>query len=92
MRNVTSPHQSIRQWRSKGQFYYLITARLLNTIQLFVLFCFFAISWATPLAYGSSQARGLIGAETTGLHQGHSNAGSDPCLQPTPKLTATPDR
>ena len=33
----------------------------------FVLFCLFAISWATPAAYGGSQARGLIGAVATGL-------------------------
>ena len=50
-----------------------------------------AISWVTPAAYGGSQARGLIGAVATGLHQSHSNAGSEPRLQPTPQLTATPD-
>ena len=38
-----------------------------------------------------SRARGLIGAVATGLRQGHSNVGSEPCLQPTPQLTATPD-
>ena len=91
MRNVTSPHQSIRQWRSKGQFYYLITARLLNTIQLFVLFCLFAISWAAPSAYGSSQARGPIRAVATSLRHSHSNVGSELHLQPTPRLTATLD-
>ena len=57
----------------------------------FVLFCLFAISWAAPAAYGGSQARGLIGAVATGLRQSHSNAGSEPRLQPTPQLTATPD-
>ena len=50
-----------------------------------------AISWAAPAAYGGSQARGPIGAVATGLHQSHSNAGSEPRLQPTPQLTATPD-
>ena len=30
--------------------------------------------------------------QTSVLHQNHSNAGSEPCLQPTPQLTATPDR
>ena len=54
-------------------------------------FCLFAISWATPAAYGGSQARGLIGAIATSLHQGHSNVGSRPHLQPTPQLMATPD-
>ena len=52
----------------------------------------FAISWAAPVAYGGSQARGRIGAVATGLRQSHSNAGSEPHLQPTPQLTATPDR
>ena len=51
----------------------------------------FAISRAIPMAYGGSQARGLIGAVATGVHQGHSNMGSEPRLQPTPKLMATPD-
>ena len=55
-----------------------------------------AISWAAPAAYGGSQARGRIGAVATGLRQSHSNAGSEPHLQPTPipqlQLTATPDR
>ena len=51
-----------------------------------------AISWAAPSAYGGSQARGRIGAVATGLRQSHSNAGSEPRLQPTPQLTATPDR
>ena len=56
------------------------------------LFGLFAISWATPVAYGGSQARGPIGAVATGLRQSHSNAGSEPRLQPTPQLMATPDR
>ena len=50
----------------------------------FCLFVFFvvvvAISWATPAAYGGSQARGPIGTVATGLHHSHSNAGSEPCL------------
>ena len=58
----------------------------------FFFFCLFAISWATPVAYGGSQARVPIGAVATGLRQSHSNAGSKPRLQPTPQLTATPDR
>ena len=67
----------------------------------FFVFCLFvvvvvvvvvAISWAAPAAYGGSQARGPIGAVATSLRQSHSNAGSEPCLQPTPQLTATPDR
>ena len=56
------------------------------------LFCLFAISWAAVAAYGDSQASGRIGAVATGLHQSHSNAGSEPRLQPTPQLMATLDR
>ena len=50
-----------------------------------------AIFWAAPAAYEGSQARGLIRATAAGLHQSYSNAGSEPCLQPTPQLTATLD-
>ena len=61
----------------------------------FFVFCvvvvIVAISWAAPAAYGGSQARGRIGAVAPGLCQSHSNAGSEPSLQPTPQLTATPD-
>ena len=57
----------------------------------FFFVCFFAFSWATPAAYGGSQARGLIRAVATSLCQSHSNAGSEPCLQPTPQLMATLD-
>ena len=49
---------------------------------LFVCFCLFAFSRATPTAHGGSQARGLIGAVAAGLRQSHSNAGSNPRLQP----------
>ena len=52
---------------------------------------FFLLFRAVPAAYGGSQARGLIGAPASGLHHSHSNARSQPCLRPTPQLTATPD-
>ena len=59
---------------------------------IFCLFvCLFAISWATPVAYGGSQARGLIGAAAAGLHQSHSKVGSKQRLRPTPQLMATVD-
>ena len=58
----------------------------------FFFFVFLLFLWAAPAAYGGSQARGLIGAVATGLRQSHSNAVSEPRLQPTPQLTATPDR
>ena len=37
------------------------------------------------------KARGPIGATAAGLYHSHSNAGSEPCLGPTPQLTAMPD-
>ena len=42
---------------------------------------------AVPAAYGGSQARGLTGAVAAGLHHSHShsNTGSKPRLQPTPR-------
>ena len=58
---------------------------------LLFFFCLFAISWAAPAAYGGSQARDLIGTVATGLRQSHSNARSEPHLQPTPELTAMLD-
>ena len=68
------------------------TLHLTDEHSLFVcLFCLFAISWAAPLTYGGSQARSLIGAVAASLYQNHRNAGSEPRLQPTPQLTATPD-
>ena len=61
-------------------------------IYLFIyLFSLFAFSRATPVAYGGSQARGIIGAVAASLCQSHSNAGSEPHLQPIPQLMATPD-
>ena len=39
-------------------------------------FFFFSFFWAAPLAYGGSQARGLIGTTAAGLH--HSQAAQDP--------------
>ena len=69
--------------------------RLLQTVHysknFFFFFDFFAISRAASVAYGGSQARGLIGAIVAGLYQGHSYSGSKPRLQPTPQLMATQD-
>ena len=50
--------------------------------QCFVLFCFsffflFGLFKAAPAAYGSSQARGQIGAIAASLHYSHSNMGSE---------------
>ena len=54
-------------------------------------FFFFAFSRAVPVACGGSQVRGQIGAVAAGLHQSHSNVGSEPRLQPTPQLMVTQD-
>ena len=62
--------------------------------QALIFFFFFVLlpfSWAAPVAYGVSQARGRIGAVAAGLRQSHSNVGSERHLQPTPQLAATPD-
>ena len=42
-------------------------------------------------AYGGSQGRCQIVAMAAGLRHSHSNAGSEPRLQPTPQLIAMPD-
>ena len=52
------------------------------------IFCLF---WAAPKAHGSSQASGRIKAVAAGLHHSHSHSRSEPSLQLTPPLTATPD-
>ena len=53
---------------------------------------FFFFSFKAALtAYGSSQARGWIGAVAVCLYHSHSSAGSDPRLRPIPQLTARPD-
>ena len=57
----------------------------------FFFFWLFGFSRAAPVAYGGSQAKGLIGAVAAGLHQSHSNTRSEPSLRPTPQLLATPD-
>ena len=41
-----------------------------------------------PGASRSSWIRGQIGAAAAGLYHSHGNAGSKPCLQPTPQLMA----
>ena len=46
---------------------------------------------AAPAAYGGSQARSPIGAVATGLQYSRSIARSEPCLQPTPQVTAILD-
>ena len=71
----------------------LIFFHIQFSLDLFIyfLFLFFVFSRATPVAYGRSQARGLIGAVAASLWLRHSNTRSEPGLQPTPQLTATLD-
>ena len=66
----------------------------LYNISFFPFFFFFFFFWllrATLATHESSQARGWIGAVAAGLHCSHSNAGSEPCLWPTPQLRAILD-
>ena len=44
---------------------------------------------AAPVAYGSSEARGPVGATAVGLSHNQSNSGSKQHLQPTPQLKVT---
>ena len=61
------------------------------SIGLCFWFCFcFCFRFASA-TYGSCQAWGQIGAAAASLCHSHSNAKSEPCLQPTPQLTAMPD-
>ena len=54
-------------------------------------FLFVCLFRATPTAYGGPQARGLIRATVAILGQSHSNTRSEPHLQPTSWVKATPD-
>ena len=47
---------------------------------LFFFFFFFLLFMATPMAYGSSQARGQIEIAAASLCHNHSNTGSEPRL------------
>ena len=64
-----------------------------NTGSFIYLFLFyfylFSLFRATPMAFGGSQARGLIRAVAAGLGDSRSNTKPEPRLQPTPQLTAT---
>jgi len=63
------------------------TGELILTFYFFIFYLF----RAAPVAYGVSQARGLIGAVAAGLHQSHSNEGSEKRPRPTSQLTTTLD-
>ena len=57
----------------------------------FCLFVWFLFFRAAPAAYGILPARTGIGATAAGLYHSHSNARSEPHMQPTPQLMAMPD-
>ena len=58
----------------------------------FFLFCFvFLLFRAAHVAYGGSQAMGLIRAVAASLHHSHSKARSEPHLPLTPQLMAMLD-
>ena len=62
-----------------------------RTILFYLFILSICLPGATAVAYGGSQARGLIGDVATSLSQSHSNMGSELCLQNTPQLKAMPD-
>ena len=69
-------------------FAYRLQLSLLNS-SFSVDFFFFCSFRATPTSYGGYQAKGQMGAVAAGLYHCHSNARSEPHLQPTPQLMAT---
>ena len=85
-----SPRQPYKQGNMKthrefiGQCNYSIwhwSIQVVNTWGYILLFFFFSFFfffffWATPVAYGISQARSWIGAVSAGLCHSHSSAGS----------------
>ena len=56
----------------------------------FKFYFLFLVFRAAPVAHGSSQVWGQIGATAASLYHSHSSARSEQCLQPTPQLTAMP--
>ena len=67
---------------------YMLKLKSLNIFKKYIFFFLLPFLGLLPATYGGSQARGRIRAVATGLHQSHSNAGSEPCLRPTPQLKA----
>ena len=69
----------------------LLLFYICSFVLLFMYVFIYLLFRAAPSACGGSQAKGLIEAIAASLCQGHSNVGSEPCLWPTPQLTATLD-
>ena len=90
----------VRPWEKKknlfiglGQCTWLELSQGRESLLLFIyLFWSFCLFRASPATYGGFQARGPTEAVVSGLRQSHSKEGSEPRLQTTPQLTATPDR
>ena len=74
---------------SEERTYFLYITKLRFFFSFFYLFIL--VFRAITVAYGGSQARGLIGAVAAGLRHSHNNAISELCLRSTPQLTAMPD-
>jgi len=55
---------------------------------IFLIFIFWSFCYFLGHSHGIWR---LPGSMRTCLRQSHSNSGSEPCLQPTPQLTATQD-
>ena len=47
---------------------------------IFFLIIIFFVFFVFSMAYGGSQARGLIGAPVASLHHSHTTTRSEPCL------------
>ena len=58
-------------------------------LKIYLYLLLFLLFRATPMAYGGSQAKGLIRAVATG--SSHTNTRSEQGLQPTTQLMAMPD-
>ena len=71
--------------------YYLLEFAFVEGLFFLFFFFSFCLFRATPVAYGSSQARGPIGVADAGLHHSHSNLGSKLHVRPIAQLTAMPD-
>ena len=79
---LMDPSQVCYCWATIGTpwFVYFI---IFQNLFVFYFFCLFR---AAPVAYGSSQTGGPIGAVAAGPHHTHSNATSKLCLLPPPQL------
>ena len=60
-------------------------------VLFFGVFCFCLVFRAISMAYGSSQARGIIRSTVARLLHSHSNARFELYLHPTLQLMETPD-